>query len=127
MNPVIKRELEKVRVPLPAYDDTTTLITILRESVNKEVKMFTVVQNHYYLIQLADYILNEPPNFSLSANWNKGIKPVSQFLKVEVNKIMGKMIQVSGYGFDWETQSDKSDNYLGLWLPLASIGVVQEL
>ena len=127
MNPVIKRELEKVRIPLPEYDDNTTLITILRKTIEDQVKTFPIVVSNCYLIQLADYVLNEPPNFTLSANWNGGVVPKSKYLKVQITKVMGKMIQVDGSGFDMLTQADTSDAYIGLWLPLASIGVVKEL
>lgn len=127
MNPVVKRELEKVRIPLPEYDDDTTLIKILRKSVESETRTYPIVVGKCYLIQIADYVLNEPPNFTLSANWNKGIVPRSRYLKVQITSVMGKMIQIDGSGFDVINQVDTSDAYIGLWLPLASIGVVEEL
>ena len=127
MNPVIKRELEKVRIPLPEYDDNTTVLTILRRGAEEQVKTFPIHVGKCYLIQLADYVLHEPPNFTLSSNWNNGVVPKSPFLKVQVSKVMGKMIQVDGSGFDTVRQVDCDDAYIGLWLPLASIGVVQEI
>lgn len=127
MNPVIKRELEKVRIPLPEYNDDTTLIKILQRSAESEVKMYPIVAGKCYLIQIADYVLNEPPHFTLSANWNNGIIPKSRYLKVQITRVMGKMIQVDGSGYDVYNQLDTSDTYIGLWLPLGSIGVVAEL
>ena len=127
MNPVIKRELEKVRIPLPDYDYNTTVITILRKSAEPEVKMYPIVVGNCYIIQLADYVLHEPQNFTLSTNWNKGVVPKSMYLKVQIVNIMGKMIQVDGAGYDVLNQTDLSDAYIGLWLPLASIGVVAQL
>ena len=127
MNPVVKRELEKVRIPLPEYDDDTTILHIPKQGNSSEAVTHTIEVSHCYLIQVADYVLNEPPNFTLSSNWNKGVKPVSKFLKVQIDTIMGKMIQVSGCGYDWQSQADKSDVYSALWLPLASIGVIEEL
>lgn len=127
MNPVVKRELEKVRIPLPDYDDNTTLITILRKTAEEQVKTFPIIVGNCYLIQLADYVLNEPPNFTLSANWNSGVVPKSKYMKIQITKVMGKMIQIDGSGYDVLNQVDLNDAYIGLWLPLASIGVVQEL
>ena len=127
MNPVIKRELEKVRIPLPEYDDNTTTLHIPKQGSETEAVTHTIERSHHYLIQVADYVLNEPPNFTLSSNWNQGIKPVSKFLKVQIDNIMGKMLQVSGCGYDWQTQTARTDIYSGLWLPLASIGVIQEI
>lgn len=127
MNKVIKQQLEKVRVPLPDYDDSTTLITILREGSQSAAQLPRYQENHCYLIELANYILNEPPNFTLSSNWNKGVKPVTKYLKVVVNKVMGSMIQVDGSGFDSTSQQDTMDSYIGLWLPIVSTAIIQEL
>ena len=127
MNPVIKRELEKVRAPLPDYDDDTTVITILRKSVEPNINTPTFKQNSCYLIELEDYILKEPPNFTLSSNWNRGIIPKSKFLKVEVCKVMGKMIQVNGSGYNPLDNIDKDDSYIGLWLPAISAKIHYEI
>ena len=62
MNPVIKRELEKVRAQLPEYDDSTTLIKISRDTTSPSPSL---KEGGIYLIELADYVLNEPPNFTL--------------------------------------------------------------
>lgn len=125
MNPVIKRELGKVKVPLPEYDDSTTLITILRASPSAQPKQLEL--QHCYLLELADYLINEPPNFTLSANWNKGIKPKTKHLKIVVTRVMGSMFQLDGCGYDIVSQTDTMDSYIGLWLPLASVGIIEEL
>lgn len=127
MNPVIKRELEKIRAPLPEYDDSTTLINIPRKDSESTSAVRQFVENNCYLIELEDYILNEPPNFTLSANWNKGVVPSSKFLKVEVSRVMGKMIQVNGSGYNPLTDTDHNDTYIGLWLPASSVKVHQQL
>ena len=127
MNPVIKRELEKVRAPLPEYDDNTTLITILRKSAEPNAQVPQLVENHCYIVELESYILNEPPNFTLSANWNKGIIPKSKYLQIEVSKVMGKMVQVNGCGYDIVTNQSLMDGYIGLWLPALGVKVVTEI
>ena len=123
MNPVIKRELEKVRAQLPEYDDSTTLIKISRDTTSPSPSL---KEGGIYLIELADYVLNEPPNFTLSANWNKGVVPVSKQLSVQVIKLAGKMVQINGDGFDENTRTLKSDKYKEFWLPTASIKILDE-
>lgn len=124
MNDVVKRELEKVRAPLPDYNDDTSVIKIPKHT--------NIIEDPYVkglccILQLAPYILKEPPNFSLSSNWNKGIVPVSEFLKIEIVDVYGNMIKVDGIGFEYETQTDKQDSYLGLWLPKEGTHIVAKL
>lgn len=127
MNPVIKRELEKVRAPLPEYDDNTTLITILRKSVEPGAQVPQLIENHCYIIELESYILDEPPNFTLSSNWNRGIIPKSKHLQIEVSKVMGKMTQVNGSGYDIMNEQPLTDGYIGLWLPVLGIKIIREV
>ena len=124
MNWVIKRELEKIRAPLPEYNDDTTLIEIQKEG---NIKTFQFEEGSSYVIKLADYILNEPPNFTLSSNWNKGVIPRSKYLIVEVTKLMGKMLQVNGSGYDIDDGVLKSDTYMGLWLPCGGVEMIDKL
>ena len=123
MNPIVKRELEKVRAKLPEYDDSTTLIWILRDTT---APSSTLKEGGIYLIEVADYVLNEPPNFTLAANWNKGIVPVSKQLSIQVVKIAGKMVQINGDGFDEQSRTLKPDKYKEFWLPMASIKILDE-
>lgn len=83
--------------------------------------------NHYYLIELADYIISPSPNYTLASNWNKGVVPKSKHLKVMVTQILGKMIKVDGIGYDLDTGSDGEDAYMGLWLPLGGIKLLKSL
>ena len=126
MNKFIKAELAKVNntVKLPYYDDNTLELVIPKREEEQKIGLEV---NNYYLIELADYILNPPPNFTLASNWNRGVNPTSKFLKIFVNQIMGKMVRVDGCGFDISAQKDLSDIYSGLWLPEASIVIHQKL
>ena len=66
MNKFIKKELEKCRIKLPEYNDDTTYLFIPR---NEDVKNLEELKiNHFYLFEVADYIINEPPTFTLSAS-----------------------------------------------------------
>ena len=57
MNKHIKKELEKCRIKLPEYDDTTTYLLVERNSQLKDLEELKV--GHYYLLEVADYIINE--------------------------------------------------------------------
>lgn len=124
MNPVIERELEKIRAPLPEFTDDTKVIRILK--YNPEPTLSLEV-GKMYLVGLPDYIVNEPPNYTLSANWNKGIVPKSSCLAVAVIQIFGKMVQVNARGYDYVTKLSLDDVYSGLWLPIESITVISEI
>lgn len=122
MNNVIKRELEKVKAPIE-YDDDTTFITIPKKVVEESKFEF----NKSYLIKVEDYIINEPSNFTLSSNWNKGIKPKSNYLLIHVIQTSGKMLKVMARDFDIETQNYLEGTYPELWLPLGAITKIKEL
>ena len=117
MNKHIKKELEKCRIKLPEYDDTTTYLLVERNSQLKDLEELKV--GHYYLLEVADYIIKEPSNFTLSSNWNGGTVPPEKYLRCEITDIMGKMIKVSALGNTTLT------NWSG-FLPRKSIEVVKE-
>lgn len=124
MNKIVKRELEKIRANIN-YDDNTTEIVIPK---NYKSTISVVLQvNHSYNIYVEDYILHEPPNFTLSSNWNGGIVPISKYMNITVTELLGKMIRVDACGFDIVNNITLPDTYLGLWLPQASIHVVKEI
>lgn len=119
MNNTIKKELEKVRVRLPEYNDNTTTMFI-----PKSGNPFRIGGS--YLIKVPDYIINEPPNFTLSSNWNQGRKPVRNILYAQYIQKLGSMIQFNLYG--WDTISNKvieTEFYKDFWLPEESITILQ--
>ena len=124
MNPVIQRELDKIRAPLPDITDDVKVIKINKYTPSN---VPTIQAGKSYLIGLPDYILVEPPNYNLSANWNRGIVPQSNCLKVTVIQVFGPMMQINGRGFDYLTKEWNADFYDGLWLPIESVTIIQEL
>lgn len=121
MNEIIKRELQKIHQPLPDYNDNTTHIIIPQKIVDTAPKFET---GKSYIVKLADYILNEPPNFTLSSNWNKGIIPQSQTLIIYVKELVGKMVRVCGRGIDIGLNIYLNDIYDDLWLPDSGVEVL---
>lgn len=127
MNKIILRELEKIKANMSSYDDSTTLIHIdKREDNSKTSDSVTLKIGTKYRFMVQDYILKEPQNFSLSSNWNNGVIPVSKYMEGTVTNIQGNMIQFNSVGFDVNTNTEKEDRYLGLWLPRKSITVLGE-
>lgn len=96
MNKFIKQQLDKCRIPLPEYDDNTTHIVIYRNNNISELENLQI--GVIYDIKVADYIINEPPTFTLSANWNGGTKPPEHLLTVEIIQLMGKMVKINAIG-----------------------------
>lgn len=124
MNELIKEQLEKVKVAhLPCYDDATTHIYLQKLSPDNGCVVYV---DRYYLIEIDDYILNPPPNYTLHTNWNNGIKPFSKYMKCQVTADLGKMIKITGIGYDMENQKDIDKIWEG-WLPKEAIQVIQEL
>ena len=124
MNQFVKEQLQKCKVAnLPPYSDDTLSMVIPRVTAPHNAPL---VKDHCYLLQLEPYILNPPEGFSLHDNWNKGVKPVCEFVKAEVCEVMGKMVKINSVGFDYKTQTDTCDMWEG-WLPIKSIKIVSEL
>ena len=124
MNKVVEEQLKKVKVAqLPSYDETTLRIKIPKVSsiINSDLN-----EGQCYLIQVEDYIVKPFDGFSLHDNWNNGIAPKHKFLKVEVIKIMGKMIKVNSVGYDFMNKVDTMDLWEG-WLPRKAIKILEVL
>ena len=118
MNKFILEELQKTKVNLPAYNNQTTELFIpknngLRSAVD-------IIVGHDYAVYIEDYIINEPSNFTLSANWNNGTKPPENKVYVRILQIMGKMVKVyckgATAGIIWEG-----------WIPRKGINIIDEL
>lgn len=124
MNKIIKRELEKIHAPLPEYDDNTTHIIIPKKQT---AASFELEVGNSYVVELARYILFEPPNFTLSSNWNRGVVPKSQTLTVNVLHKAGKMIKVCGRGIDLNSNAYLEDIYQELWLPVSGVKVLYQI
>ena len=95
MNKFTLRELEKIRDMIPdEWDENTTHFVIPGiNSIEEDIKV-----GDLFTIQLESYIINQPPNFTLSENWNKGTFPPEEVLDIEVVKLLGKMVGVKARG-----------------------------
>ena len=93
MNKFIEKELMKCRVPLDSWSSTTLHLTVPLEGKVKQSLTKSQVT-----IDIKKYIINEPPNFTLSATWNKGTVPPERNMIVDIVDNRGKMIKVEGKG-----------------------------
>ena len=124
MNPIIKKQLDNCRVAnIPIYTDDAIVINIPKGS---QLNVTPYQIGKYYLVELADYVLNPSDGNTLSSNWNKGTVPKYKYYKCEITKIVGKMICILGCGYDAVNQQDTSDLWEG-WVPQAGIKLLQEL
>lgn len=124
MNNIIKKQLQNLKkCQLPPYNEEDTEIFIPKNSIKKELGLSL---NHCYQIEIADYVLNPPPDYSLAQNWNGNTKPPAKVMNVCIIQLMGKMIKVDGIGFDDNTQSPLPCSWGG-WLPREAIKVRSEI
>lgn len=118
MKKLIKDQLQKCKVAsIPYFDENTTHLIIPKITAQEESEC---LPGHYYLIELEDYIVNEPSHYTLSSNWNKGTKPSEHRLKIDVIQLLGKMVQVNSIG-------DSNNIPWTGWLPLKSFKIIKEL
>ena len=97
MNKFTKRELQKLEnLITDEWDDTTTHFVISRDVNSANPSKFNAGDE--FTIRLESYIINQPPNFTLSENWNNGTVPPEEILDVTVIQVMGKMIKVRAVG-----------------------------
>ena len=124
MNPIIDKQLKKCKVAIiPEYNESTKTLHIPRIIDLPELS-YTI--GHYYIIELENYIIHPPENFSLHQNWNNNNIPKSKYYKCECLQLMGKMIKINGVGFDWDNQLDLNDLWTG-WLPMKSVKILKEI
>lgn len=124
MNNIISKQLKKCKVAqVPEFDENTTHLVIPKLS---EISNKNFVVSHYYVIELEDYIIHPPENFTLHQNWNGNVIPTSKYYKCECLSVMGKMVKIEGVGFDFENQIDLNTSWCG-WVPMKSIKIIKEL
>ena len=124
MNPIVKRELLNCRVAeIPEFseDDSTLYIP---KSAGIRANIYQI--HKCYLVELEDYILNPPPDFTLSSNWNKGSIHPSKYMKVEIAQVMGKMVRIMGCGYNITTKTDMNTMWEG-WVPQKGMKLIQQL
>ena len=125
MNKRVFDELSKCKVcNLPYYDENTTSMII--PLYNNDCVSVELVRNHYYIIKVSDMVLNPPENDTIRTNWNKGRMIHSKYLLVTPTKVVGKMMQFDGCGWDMSKNIALDDCYSDMWVSKEGISVVRE-
>ena len=124
LNPLVKDQLKKLASKnLCEFDEGTYVLEIKKSSaINND----PLKENECYLISVEDYILHPPEGFTLHTNWNNNIIPKHKVMKIDVCKVMGKMVKVNSIGYDLKNQVDINDVWSG-WLPQKSITIIERL
>jgi hypothetical protein len=121
MNKLIRNELNKVTTAdLSNYNKDKGEFLIPR------IKQFRLEENSYYIIKLDNSLLDENKTSTLSANWNQGTLPPSKYLKIDVSKIMGKMVRVNSIAYDYDNNKDLNIPWSG-WLPITQIEILEKI
>ena len=124
MNKVIKEQLTKCKIAnIPSFDDNTTELFIEKTGANA-INQFHL--NKYFQVEIADYILNPSPEFTLAANWNNGTNPPSKIMNIEVTLLQGKMVQIAGVSFNPANPSAMPQYWKG-WLPQKGLKIIKQL
>lgn len=119
MNNIILNQLKKCKVAnIPFFDESTAEIFI--QKGGKAVIKDDLIVNHYYKIEVDDYIIKPYDGFTLHDNWNHGVIPKDKIMNCEITQIMGKMIKVEAVGID-------TNNSWSGWLPRKSIHIIEEI
>lgn len=120
MKDLVKKQFEKVQVAdLSNFNEEGAFII---PKYNKD--RFEV--GKYYLIELDRSLIVNNPNNLIQVNWNNNTFPQFQYLKVDVCKVMGKMIKVNSIAYDIQCGRDIDIMWSG-WLPNDLIKIVNKL
>lgn len=124
INPIIKKQFEKcIRCSVPPITDDTTSIFIPKNSIKEKLGF---KKDNCYLIEIEDYVLNPPPGFTLSQNWNSGTNPPGKYMNICCIQLMGKMVKVDGVEFNMEQNTPMDKVWCG-WLPTAAVKILKEI
>lgn len=117
MNKWIKKELFKCSVAeLPSFDENTTNIHIPKH------QGIVIKKDKCYLIQIKKDKI-EP---SITINYNQGSIPPYDYYKIDVNQVIGPMVNLNGVAYDYENKKDICSVWSG-WLSTQSIIILEEI
>lgn len=106
MNKLIKQQLEKTQlVDLSHFDPNTNTYHIPQRKTMK------LEEDDYYILKLKPEFLNDTV---IRDNWNRGFTPPFLQYKVEIEKVMGRMVKISGVATD--DQGNDLDSFWTGWI-----------
>lgn len=115
---IIQKQLSKVEYADLSRFDPQTNTYIIKKRVDMKLEV-----DNCYLIRVKPSAYN---NMTVTINWNGGNVPPSEYLKVDISKIMGKMVRVVGVSHDYQTKQDLTSFWSG-WLSTDDLEVISKL
>lgn len=120
MRDYIKKQLLSVKyADLSRFDNTTGVCIIPKYDKP------TYTAGKCYIVQVPKHLVNNSSSPE-AVNWNHGTSPRGEILKIYVNKMLGKMIQVDSLLYDIENQKDTLIMWSG-WLPFEELNQITAL
>ena len=114
MSDYIKKQLQKCAwANLNNYDPNTNTYHIPKYSK----PVFKV--GGTYIVKIPADIVNNRDSI-LATNWNNGLAPKYQYLKIYISKMLGANIYVDSIGYDINTNQDINDIFSG-WLDATTL------
>lgn len=115
---IIKKQLEKVEYADLSNFNSETNTYIIKKRVDIKLEL-----DNCYLIRVKP---SAHSNFVVLSNWNNGSIPTYEYLKVDISKLMGKMVKVVGVAHDYQNHQDLGSFWSG-WLSTDDLEVIAKL
>lgn len=126
MNEFILQKLKSTKIADTSNINIGTCEIILPKVESSLPKPITITIGHSYIIEVANYIINPPPNFDLHINWNNNNIPKFSCMKCKVTHLIGKMVKLNAISYDKYNNIELSDTWEG-WIPQKSILNIKEI
>lgn len=114
-NKFIVEQLNKIKIDRLLVEDNVFIFKKCSSNPTNTLQELSV--GNLYKIKVENYVLNPPPGFTLSSNWNNNTVPPEQVLNIEILELMGKMVKCKCVGTTtnicWEG-----------WLPRKSFSII---
>ena len=121
INKLVAQQLDNVSIAdLSNYDESSNTYYIPKYN---EIKLEI---DSCYIICIDDVLLKYDENSTLISNWNRGTYPKSKYMKVDISKMVGNMVLVNGFGYDYDNHQDTNNMWNG-WLPIKQIKVMEKI
>ena len=115
---IIKQQLERVQYADLSNFNSETNTYIIKKRVDIKLEV-----DKCYLIRIKPSAYN---NSVIVTNWNNGNMPSHEYLKVDISKVMSKMVKVVGVAHDYQNHQDLASFWSG-WLSTDDIDVIEKL
>ena len=117
MNKFIKQQLDLAGIEYKESDNSIFI---------PKVTGIKLEEDGCYIIKLKETLFHLDPTSALITNWNAGSIPTEKYYKIDVSKILGNMVKITGISYN-PTTKNCSDIYWAGWLPINEIEIMERL